>query len=97
MPAAMPGPAEYINCFLSIQHSTFNRENNLREVNPGSCTFMFIATMFMVAKTWKKPTHTHTHTHTHARAHVCTYIHTEEYYSTIKNENYSISDYTEGL
>ena len=35
---------------------------------------MFIATMFTVAMTWKKPTHTHVHT----------YIHTEECYSALK-------------
>ena len=50
---------------------------------------MFIAALFIIAKTWKQPkcpstdewikkmwyTHTHTHTHTH----------TMEYYSAIKN------------
>ena len=42
VPAAMPGPTEYINCFLNFQHSTFNRENSLREVNPGSPDAMIL-------------------------------------------------------
>ena len=72
----MLGPIQYRNCFLSIQHSTFNIESSLREVNPDSCTPIFTAALFTVAKTWKQPVHTHTHTHTH----------TMEYYSAIKNE-----------
>ena len=49
-----------------------------------TCTPMFIAAVFTIAKTWKQPkcpstrcgVHTHTHRHTHA--------HTREYYSAIK-------------
>ena len=56
-----------------------------------TCTPMFIAALFTIAKTWKQPkcpstdewikmwyTHTHTHTHTH------TDTNTTEYYSAIK-------------
>ena len=61
-------------------------------IGKDTCTQMFTAALFTIAKTWKQSkcpstnewikkmlyTHTHTHTHTHS--------HTMEYYSAIKNE-----------
>ena len=58
-------------------------------ISEDTCTPVFTASLFAIAKTWKQPnkqmiewrscdTHTHTYTHTHT--------HKMEYYWAIKNE-----------